>query len=73
MPTVDVMREAEISLRFTSEERDCLARAAALESDGDLVRFIADAAVKAAQAALQTDELCCKLLSSSRQISGTFH
>lgn len=48
-----VRRRGRISLRVTTEQKDFIASAAALETEGDLTRFVADAALKAARTAIE--------------------
>lgn len=42
-------RDKRISVRLTREQRDCITRAASLETGGDVSRFVADAAIRAAK------------------------
>ena len=74
MPTIELKPGSQISLHLTGEEEKCLSRAAALENEGDVSRFVLGAALKAAKAALETDALCSKLLAASEpgSVSGTF-
>lgn len=53
MPAIHKKREAQISLRVTAEQKDLINRAAMLETGGDLTRFVADAAYKAAKQTIQ--------------------
>lgn len=52
MPATLARRTGRISLRVTSEERELIVRAAALETS-DLTQFITDAAVEAARRATE--------------------
>jgi uncharacterized protein (DUF1778 family) len=49
MPTTVSRREARLSVRLTNEERECIQRAALLETNGDLSRFVASAATRVAK------------------------
>ena len=62
MPTVEIKRDAEILLRVTPEQHEAVRRAAALETDGDVTGFIANAVVKAAKTSLTTHESCRRIL-----------
>lgn len=53
MPATVSRRNGRISLRVTTEQREFIERAAALETAGDLTRFVADAAIKAARIAVE--------------------
>ncbi|MFY9718077.1 MAG: DUF1778 domain-containing protein [Candidatus Cybelea sp.] len=53
MPATLHRRSGRISLRVTAEQKDFIARAAALETGGDLTRFIADAALRAAHSVIE--------------------
>jgi uncharacterized protein (DUF1778 family) len=53
MPATLNRRNGRISLRVTSEQKEFILRAAELETAGDLTRFIADAAIKAARNAIE--------------------
>jgi uncharacterized protein (DUF1778 family) len=53
MPAISARRRDRISLRVTAEQKDFIARAAALETSGDLTRFVADAALRAARIAIE--------------------
>jgi len=51
--TASARRRGRISLRVTTEQKDFIARAAALETAGDLTRFVSEAALKAARVAIE--------------------
>ena len=53
MPATLHRRSGRISLRVTATQKEFIARAAALETGGDLTRFVADAALRAARAAIE--------------------
>lgn len=53
MPATTYRRSGRISLRVTAEQREFIERAAALETAGDLTRFVADAAMRAARVAIE--------------------
>jgi uncharacterized protein (DUF1778 family) len=54
MPTTGAQRRtAKLSLRLTDEQRDYLNRAALLATSGDMTRFVADAALKAAKLVIE--------------------
>lgn len=53
MPATLHRRDERISLRVTSQEKEFLARAAALETSGDLTRYVADAAIRAARLTIE--------------------
>jgi uncharacterized protein (DUF1778 family) len=53
MPATSHRRDERISLRVTSQEKDVITQAAALETSGDLTRFVTDAAMRAARFAIE--------------------
>jgi uncharacterized protein (DUF1778 family) len=53
MPATMHRREGRISLRVTAEQKAFIARAAALETAGDVTRFVADAAIRAARTTIE--------------------
>jgi uncharacterized protein (DUF1778 family) len=53
MPVTLHRRSGRISLRVTAEQREFIERAAALETAGDLTRFVADAAIQAARVTIE--------------------
>jgi uncharacterized protein (DUF1778 family) len=53
MPATQHRRSGRISLRVTAEEKDFITQAAALETAGDLTRFVAEAAIRAARTAIE--------------------
>jgi uncharacterized protein (DUF1778 family) len=59
MPATARRRAERISLRVTSQEKELLARAAALETAGDLTRFVASAAMRAARSTIEEYGVSC--------------
>ena len=53
MPATSRRRDERISLRVTSQEKDFITQAAALETSGDITRFVADAAIRAARLTIE--------------------
>ncbi len=49
MPRTMPRRDARVTVRLTPEERDFILRAASIETNGDVSRFVASAAAKMAK------------------------
>ena len=56
MPTLEIARDVEISIRVTREEQAAVLQAAELEAGGDIAAFAVNAVLKDAKKALTTDE-----------------